>query len=333
MIGLAVSVLKWLGLAFLLVWGVVALLGWIGPTEPADLTVAPVDVPPATDLDAWLNTREATVPNLRDNAHKRVVWAAEPGVQTPLAVVYLHGFSASPEEIRPVPDLVAQALGANLYFTRLAGHGADSAAMMQGSVQAWMSDLTEAIAIGRRLGQRVVVIGTSTGATLAAAAAAEPALNQDLAGVVLIAPNFRVKGFGGHVMEWPFARIWGPWVVGVEHRFDPENPGHAANWTTIYPSSVLAALGALTHAVRGLDFAAVTVPALFVVSNSDQVVDTQTARRIAARWGGPSALVPVTMGPNDDPSGHVLAGDILSPRLTAPMVERIVAWVRGLPGA
>jgi pimeloyl-ACP methyl ester carboxylesterase len=269
--------------------------------------------------------------NLRDNAHKRIVWAGAKGEKTPLSVVYLHGFSASSEEIRPVPDLVAQALGANLYFTRLTGHGADGAAMADATVNAWVTDLAEAMAIGRRLGTRVVLIGTSTGATLAALAAAEPELRLDLAGLVLISPNFRAAGIGGRMIEWPYVRTWGPWFVGAERSFEPRSPGHAANWTTSYPATVLATLGALTHYVRGLDFAAMTVPAMFFVSNNDQVVDTAVARRIAARWGAPSELVPVTMGPQDDPSGHVLAGDILSPGKTAPVVERIVTWVRRLP--
>ena len=75
------------------------------------------------DLVAWLSEREAKVPALREGAAKRIVWAETPGDQTDWAVIYLHGFSASAEEIRPVPDRVAAALGANLYFTRMTGHG------------------------------------------------------------------------------------------------------------------------------------------------------------------------------------------------------------------
>ena len=36
------------------------------------------------------------------------------------------------------------------------------------------------------------------------------------------------------------------------------------------------------------------------------------------------------MGPGDDPYGHILAGDILSPNQTAPVVALITNWLRGL---
>ena len=39
--------------------------------------------------------------------------------------------------------------------------------MEQADVNAWLNDLAEAVAIGREIGNRVIVIGTSTGGTLA----------------------------------------------------------------------------------------------------------------------------------------------------------------------
>ena len=48
--------------------------------------------------------------------------------------------------------------------------------MAEGSVNAWINDYAEAIAIGRAIGDRLAVIGTSTGASLATLASAQPAL-------------------------------------------------------------------------------------------------------------------------------------------------------------
>jgi hypothetical protein len=67
-----------------------------------------------------------------------------------------------------------ESLGANLYFARLKGHGRSGDAMLEGSVQGWIDDFAEAVAIGRRLGERVVIMATSTGASLATSAAAGP---------------------------------------------------------------------------------------------------------------------------------------------------------------
>jgi alpha-beta hydrolase superfamily lysophospholipase len=330
MIATVLGALKWGALVAVVVWSTGFLLDRIGPTEPLGLPSQAATVEIGDDLDAWLAARNAEVPDLRPAAAARVLWAGEAGAQTPLSIVYLHGFSASAEEIRPVPDRMAAALGANLYFARLAGHGQDSAAMGDVAVGDWIDDLAVAMTVGRRLGERVILLGVSTGGTLAVLAASEPALAQDLAGIAVMSPNFRMLGFGGRIVEWPYARVWGPWVAGAERGFEPQNDAQAAHWTTRYPTVAVAQLGALVRYARNLDFAAMTVPAIFLISTSDTVVDAQTSRRIAAAWGAPSRLVPVPMGPGDDPTGHVLAGDILSPSKTEPVTERLIAWARQL---
>ena len=85
------------------------------------------------------------------DAAKRIVWAGAAGQKTPLAVIYVHGFSASAEEIRPVPDEVAKALGANLFYTRLAGHGRSGDAMAEPLAGDWIEDMAEAMAILQKL--------------------------------------------------------------------------------------------------------------------------------------------------------------------------------------
>ena len=63
-------------------------------------------------------------------------------------------------------DIVAGAVDANLFYTRLQGHGRSGKAMGEATVEGWINDLAEAEAIGRRIGERMVLVGTSTGGTL-----------------------------------------------------------------------------------------------------------------------------------------------------------------------
>ena len=114
-------------------------------------------------IEAEIAASEAQVPNLRPGCEKRIIWAGNAGVQTEFAVLFIHGFSASPEEIRPLPDQVAADLGANLHFTRLTGHGQDGPAMGRATLGAWQADVAEALEIAETIGKRVIVIGCSTG--------------------------------------------------------------------------------------------------------------------------------------------------------------------------
>ncbi|QFS82004.1 Thermostable monoacylglycerol lipase [Roseivivax sp. THAF40] len=311
---------------------VVAVALWLAPEEPDDLSAQFDEALLSDGVDAYLEGREARVPDLREGAAKRVIWARVPEDRTEWAVVYLHGFSAGPEEIRPVPDRVAEALGANLYFARLTGHGRDGAAMAEASLPHWMGDVAEAMAIGRRIGERVLVLGTSTGGTLATLAAHDPDLSEDVAGLVLISPNYRVKSLSAMILTWPGVRYWGPLLAGAERRFSPQNADHAAHWTTAYPTTALLPMAETVKAARAVPHDRIDTPALFVFSDLDQVVDAGVTRQVASAWGGPVEIMPVDPA-RTEPAAHVIAGDILSPEMTGPVVARIVDWARALPVA
>ena len=283
----------------------------------------------AGGVSGYLARTEAAFPDIPPEIRKQVIWAGAPEARTPLALVYVHGFSATAQEIRPLPDLVAARLDANLVLTRLAGHGRGGAAMTEGSVARWMADMAEALAIGRAVGDRVVLIGTSTGATLSVLALHE-AMGREVAGIAMISPNFRVRAKAAALLSWPSARWWLPLVAGRERRFEPTSEAHGRFWTTRYPTAALFPMAEAVRAARKLPHAALHVPALVLFDPRDRVVDHAATRAVMARWGGPVMLHPVSVGPGDDPDFHVIAGDILSPSMTGPVADRIAAWVQGL---
>ncbi|MDO5643198.1 MAG: alpha/beta fold hydrolase [Paracoccus sp. (in: a-proteobacteria)] len=276
------------------------------------------------DLDAWLYNQEAGVP---PEVARRIVWAGRPGRKTPVALVYIHGFSASSQEIRPVPDLIGAWRGANIHFTRLAGHGLDGASLGQAAVADWARDVAEAVAIGHQIGEKVVVIGTSTGATLAALAARDPVLGPRIDGVVMVSPNFGIRARGAFLLRQPLARHWLPLIAGRERCFTPQNERHRTFWTTCYPVTAGLPVAALVAAGAGANYRDARQPLLVIYAEADQVVDIPAAKQALASWGGPVTEVPLVMGPGDDPAAHVIAGDILSPGQTAPVATRINGWI------
>lgn len=294
----------------------------------SEITLAfPPDLPTAM-IDDWLRARETQFTDLTPGAEKTVVWAGEPGARTPFALVYLHGFSATRAEIEPVPQLVARALGANLFLTRLAGHGRPGAALAQASTTDWALDLDEAVGLARRLGTRIVLVGTSTGGTLAALAALDPALARDIAGIVMISPNFGLQADLAWMLDLPFGRHWLPAVMGAERSFEPQNPDHARYWTTRYPTEALFAMRAIQRQAAAAEYAGARMPLLVLLAEGDTVVDPAATRAAVARWGGP-ARIEVIEGA-DDPGQHVIAGRILSPSTTDRVAEIIAGWIAEL---
>lgn len=282
-----------------------------------------------TTLEAELAAAEAQVPQLRSGCEKRIIWADQPATKTRIAIVYIHGFSATGEELQPLPDLVAKGLGANIHFTRLAGHGQDAAAMGHASLDAWQQDVAEALEIAQTIGDEVIIIGCSTGCTLATLALAQGAQAK---AVIYVSPNFGLRHKALQIMlDLPGAQHWGKYLSGRTRSFEPISDEHAAYWTISYPTEAVHVMADAVRAAREIDLSQITVPALFCVNAADQVVHPEATQKVIGRWGGSTQTVKLIQGPNDDAMGHVMAGDVFSPGQTLPLARQVLAWVQDLP--
>jgi len=284
------------------------------------------------DVEGYLARSEATVPGLRAGDEKSIVWAnPDTHERTPVAVVYLHGFSADRHEVDPLPRRVAEALGANIYYARLAGHGRDGSAMGEATAEDWFDDAAEAMAVGRAIGDRVVLLGTSTGGTLAVWTASRPEARDDVAALVVLSPNFGPRDASARVLMWPWGGLIARAVVGAERCFEPANEVQARHWTTCYPTRALLPMMALVERTRTLDFAEVTAPLLMMYSNEDLVVDPDATVATFGHFGGvPKTLLPVAASPGA--AFHVLAGDILSPETTDTVANAVITFLAQVLG-
>ena len=134
-----------------------------GPKLTVDDTLPVVAIP--LDIEAYLNRQEAQFSDLRPHSEKIIIWA-EPNTKqkTPYAIVFIHGYGASRQGMAPLPEQLAAKIGANLFYTRIKGHGRTSVdAMGEGSTEDWLIDGAEAMEIGKRLGEKTILMGQSTG--------------------------------------------------------------------------------------------------------------------------------------------------------------------------
>ena len=310
--------------------GFLILVFVFGPREPVRLSTGHDKIMIGDDIDAYLAMREGQFDDIIDGVEKQVIWAGEANVKTPLSIIYLHGFTASSKEIRPVPDRVATALGANLYFTRFTGHGRQPSAMADATVARWMDDVGEAIKIGKQIGETVIIMATSTGGTLAAAAALDKAAMKNVGGIIFISPNFAINNRAANLLTSPFARQWVPLVIGTEQQGNPRNDRHARYWMMTYPTTALMPMAAIVAAVDQESFDDVDIPALFYYSRQDQVVAPEKTAEFARSWGGASTTIIANLTADDDKFSHIIAGDIVSPNQTASAADHILAWIKRL---
>jgi alpha-beta hydrolase superfamily lysophospholipase len=312
------------------VLGATAITYALGPRYVEEGGVDPVAV--FDDVEAYVTSTEQTIPDIVDGAEKQIVWAGAAGDRTERVIVYVHGFSATRQEVSPLCDSVAARLGANLFYTRLKGHGRPGSALAQATAADWLFDVREALAVARALGDRVLLVGSSTGATLAVWAVSGPLPAEETAAVealILLSPNFGPADPRSELLLMPWGRQLAKLMIGEYREWTPHNDLQGRYWTTRYPTEAIFPMMTTVRAATSADAGMLRTPVLLAYSPDDQVLDTD---RILAWYESTSARPRRLIEIRDagDPSGHILAGDILSPGTTERLVEEITSFVERL---
>lgn len=279
---------------------------------------------------AWLEANERRAGVTDTGVMKRVVFADSAPRRTVWSVVYLHGFSATRQETAPVAEQIADSLHANLFETRLHGHGLPADSLASATARQWIRDAEGALAAGAALGDSVLLIGTSTGGTLAAWLATEPdSLRRMLRRIVLISPNFAVRDLRSKVLTWPWAPVLIPKLIPT-HTWPARNDDQARYWTTTYSTRALFPMAALVKAVQQRPLEGWNTPSLIFASDEDAVVDADATRAWIRKVRSTTAahIEDEWITPASGEDNHVLAGRILAPSQVAPFVQRILTFMR-----
>lgn len=147
---------------------VFVIIGLVGPKPPA-VDFSKLKLPhynsDLASLEDSVNTAEM-VQHLKPDNQARIIWDT-PYVKTNYSIVYLHGNGASQEEGDPIHEALAHRYGCNLFLSRLEGHGLETnEPMLDIDPARWMQSALDAIAVGKAIGDKVILVSCSTGSTL-----------------------------------------------------------------------------------------------------------------------------------------------------------------------
>ncbi len=284
-------------------------------------------IPPVAALDDWLAENEQRL-GVRDGVDKIVRWRRkeQPDVAR-LSVVYIHGYTASRQETAPLSDNIARVLDANLHYTRLKGHGLAGLDLLDATLADWMSDVRQALDVGKRIGERQIIVASSTGATLAALAAARNVLPDSLMAMIFLSPNYGPADRRAEFITLPAGRALGRMLVGEWRGEEPENPLQKKYWTVPSPTDALIPMMEGVKELRALlETVSIRIPTLTFYSPQDQVVLSEFVESTQERFTHELSRLEVVENPGDA-SNHILAGDIMSPNTTDSVCDEAVKFV------
>lgn len=194
--------------------GIVLLLIAIYLVGPAPATpefsLALPEVPQApAELEQYVAANEARH-KLKPDNEARIIWFDSTKAKTPYSVVYLHGFSASQEEGDPVHINFAKTFGCNLYLARLADHGVDTTEqLLTFTADRLWESTKQALQIAKAIGDKVILMSTSTGGTVALMLAAE--YPDDVFAMINMSPNIRINDPAAFILN----NHWGLYAARV----------------------------------------------------------------------------------------------------------------------
>jgi carboxylesterase len=194
-----------------------------------------------------------------------------PGRSAKAGVLLVHGFTASPWEMRLFGELLA-AEGYIAIGVRLPGHGTTAEDLAKRRYEDWLAAVNRGHALLAEAGLRSYGIGMSTGALLLLAQATK----RPLQGMVLLSPFLK--------MRHPLASA--TVVLRFFRRFQQHRV--AAQLSDYYysrrPVNGIYQLCRLTRKIRHI-LPAISAPTLVLSSAGDRTIDPESAHEIFRRLG------------------------------------------------
>jgi len=213
---------------------ILALFYFLGPKPKKatwNMTMPQVPQQP-TELEDYIAKNESKHVIKADN-ESRIIWNDSTKKKTPYSVVYLHGFSASYKEGDPVHLTFAKDFGCNLYLPRLADHGIDTTdQLLQFTPDRLWESSKEALAIGKAIGDNVIVMSTSTGGTMALLLAAE--YPQDVFALISMSPNIAINDPAAWLLNNPWGLQIARMVKGGDYNETDYEVPRRAYWNDKY---------------------------------------------------------------------------------------------------
>jgi esterase/lipase len=274
---------------FLLLLAVIYFLG-PKPSSPKltkELPAVPADL---VQLEKTIAAREAGH-KVKPENEARIIWQNDSlKHKTEYAIVYLHGFTATQEEGDPVHTNLAKKFGCNLFLTRLAEHGLDTAeALVNFTGDKLWNSAKEAYAIGKQLGDKVILLSTSTGGTLSLMLTAE---YPEIAGQIMMSPNVEINDPNAWLLNDPWGLQIARLVKGEKYTYASDSSAAFKKyWTYKYRlESVVELEELLEYTMKASTFKKIIQPTLLLYyfkdeEHQDPVVKVSAMKKMFGQLG------------------------------------------------
>jgi len=269
-------------------------------------------------IQSYVDQQESAISNIKPDNHSQFIWSDKES-KTEYAVLYLHGYSASHAECQPILSNFSKNFAVNTYMPRLALHGLDDVDAFENlTPELLVNSAKEAIRVAKTIGEKIIIISTSTGSTLATYLAAhDPTVH----GLIMTAPNFDLYDSNSHLMLKPWGKQILKKMVGSDYRTWDTTSEAQKYWTTKNRIEGLIALRSLLNqTMTDETFAKINIPVFvgYYYKNSrsfDKIISIDAIKAFGNKIKTPDAkkvIIPISTA-----KGHVISSMYMNPEWEA----------------
>lgn len=254
-------------------------------------------------------------------AEKKIIWYDKIRIKTHYSVVYMHGFGASHKEMTGVPEGVASGIKGNLYLTRLSGHGLRSVDGLKNvNYKEWLFDMSQAINIGEKIGDEVVVIAHSLSAMISLVYLMQHT-NHNIKTIICTSPNLNLKSIFSPLIASRYGSIIVRLLLGKHRILQVENEMVKKYWTIKQPTEAIVEIARLAAVLKSYKKKYFPYNIAFIYNPHDRVIDLKYLKSFFYKL---KTVKNKMLYSYSKAKRHTFAGNILSPENTEDIVSQMI---------
>ncbi len=283
------SFLKGVIVTLILIWifNIASLLG------KSDLIFKEVFIPSDIGLDIYLKNSEISLGDVPEEAQKKIIWSNAKKNKTEIAIAFLPGFSTTNFQQKEFFDKLSKELDANIFLSRLSGHGREYPGSKQMSAENYLKDTSEAIEIAKNKLDAGNTIRNNSMWFYAMSFLDE--INLDCNDYINDQKKYDCTKYSTNVFETS---------DGVEG-------------------------GRIMSAVAEKDFSENKIPALSFFDYDDDILNSYETEKRLDRWGNKKSKIVIINSGEKDVTQHFIVG-FLNPELDDFYIKEINNWINNL---
>ena len=284
------------------------------------------------DIDRYLLQKESQVSGIFPNAEKGIYWNNNTKDKTKYSIVFIHGFTTTGYQSKDFLEKLSKELNANLFISRLSGHGGSYEGTKEIQIEKIMHDVSEAIIIGEKIGENIVLIGHSLGGALAMLAANDELLSKKIDTLILFAPaNSGLSPFAfiNSLIVSLVDRTGSLcWLIDCNPRSFmklPENEKWENYFATDFDTNIFYQIARIPFATDSIAYDTISTSALVFYDENDLLVNASKIKSNFKKWAAKNKVISIETSETD--WGRHMFPSIANSHLDDFFIREVVSWL------